>query len=790
MNVKWNSKGHIYGLSYDDACALAASLGSMMLSVRDFMHLAVREPRVASPHFAEWLSGTYELSKTGETLDHNGNNVDTPVSRPGWFNLSDIGGCGNPRKRVSSNEEGLWKFWTPGSSEWKSAAVRSYVTSSGTCSLDLGIPTFAKHPMMMLRECYPAKRSIPVSPINKIWHQYEAVTHSKDNKKIRDFLTSIDSPSLVQQTDGLESFLMEKEQEMAVDILGKRTLLLGQFSHLKKLSKADMMSTLKRTTQEATTMVIGHPHPDADSIVTAVYEATRRVLVHKKEVCLPWCERVPNEVEHILGPVMSRLLGAIDAPSDLHDIVLVDCHETEEKFVPRVRAVMDHHIIRATLPYYVALSQEVSWSSTIQVYIKLLGSGFDLDARTATILLEATLLEAEPDLMVLMSEVDRLALARLQGLASQPRSYAALMGVMTQTKDRKARFYKDYKESLYGFAVIKCTNTECYEKLAKANNKFNGLPLTVVKEVNYTADFTAVISENISFYFNDSFHDKGFHDAVNAIVRFACSSFHGCEHVTADKDRVIILDVPYQTPRLLLMPLIDDIVREHLRFRFSTSLGKYVSCGFYGGTEATFGEVQQDGDTVKSSMSYAGVKELLHPSRNTSFMSLSDYWKVYHELASRKDAHALRSLRDSTHVELLDTIIRQKSIISSHGSSFRKANILEATPALIRPDDIDCTTGLPACLTAPNTYGDPTLWRYWSPDAEVNVATRGHIFIMDQTCIDLKITPQCRTQRSTFRPVYNDVRDIRYDVARNGERWISLQIHPRLFSVEREEANE
>lgn len=48
----------------------------------------------------------------------------------------------------------LWKFWTLGHHEFTAAAVRSFVTSSGTCSLDLGIPDFAQHPNFMIRECY------------------------------------------------------------------------------------------------------------------------------------------------------------------------------------------------------------------------------------------------------------------------------------------------------------------------------------------------------------------------------------------------------------------------------------------------------------------------------------------------------------------------------------------------------------------------------------------------------------------------------------------------------------
>lgn len=97
--------------------------------------------------------------------------------------------------------------------------------------------------------------------------------------------------------------------------------------------------------------------------------------------------------------------------------MLVDTHTIDPPYSNLVRSIIDHHIINEQFPYYVALSQEVSWSSTIQVYIKILGPGMDLNAKAARILAEATKLEAEPKLMHRMSELDRLALKRLESIA-------------------------------------------------------------------------------------------------------------------------------------------------------------------------------------------------------------------------------------------------------------------------------------------------------------------------------------------------------------------------------------
>jgi len=46
-------------------------------------------------------------------------------------------------------------------------------------------------------------------------------------------------------------------------------------------------------------------------------------------------------------------------------------------------------------------------------------------------------------------------------------------------------------------------------------------------------------------------------------------------------------------------------------------------------------------------------------------MSLPQYWKVYEEFNSRNDNFVVKSLRDKTHVELLDTIILNKSIVQN-----------------------------------------------------------------------------------------------------------------------------
>jgi hypothetical protein len=150
--LSWDKNGFINKIPYDEATRLCSELGSVILSVKEFMNLAKREPRVASSDFAEWLNDTFVLFQDGRMVNSNGSTLNVPVSRPGWFYLDSIGADGLPTAISALPEPGKWKFWTQNDSSFSAAAVRSFVTSSGTCSLDLGIPPFARHPNLMIRE--------------------------------------------------------------------------------------------------------------------------------------------------------------------------------------------------------------------------------------------------------------------------------------------------------------------------------------------------------------------------------------------------------------------------------------------------------------------------------------------------------------------------------------------------------------------------------------------------------------------------------------------------------------
>ena len=344
----------------------------------------------------------------------------------------------------------------------------------------------------------------------------------------------------------------------------------------------------------------------------------------------------------------------------------------------------------------------------------------DSDTTTARMVLEATRLNAEPDLLDHMGEINCLAIQRLETIARQgARSYSALMCIMITSQGLDEMFYKDYKQTAFGFAVIKGQEHHDYGEMAKHNNQCYNLPLTVVKQLIYDVYFSTVLRETILLVFNPEFHDKGFRRCVQAVVKDACEAFHGKDKVSSAPAiaTVTVTHGRKQTPRLMLMPLIDELTSEHLRFAYSRTLRRYIACGLY----TKSGDTSVDGETgqVCSYILFQEVKELLKGSKNTSCMTLPQYWQVYGEFAARNMNHAISSLQDKQYVELLDTIIYDQSKVRNGDAPIVELTIKPAHPALIRPADGNQVTGIPREIMSSDTYGDSSLWRYWSPDADM-----------------------------------------------------------------------
>jgi len=358
--VEWDSEGHICRVTHDVTIRLSRKLNIVTLSVAEYMSLAQREPSVASSNFAEWLSDSFTLDASGSCFNGHNEPVEMPVGRPGWFRLDEVDGRGFPTN-LKENSAGDWKYWSlnPEDSGVRSGAMRSFVTSSGTCSLDLGIPSFAQHSMIMIRECYQALKPEIISPMERIWNNYPRISAKRDDEAIREFLIAQDIGNLPL---GLNSntLLNDKEYERKFDIIGKKRLVEGTFGNLNILGVEKLRETLSGVPDCNTTYVRGYHHPDADSVLSSVFEAFRRNNVYTGKLHLPWTEAIPIEVQHILDLELIELLAKIPMFKNYHDVVLVDSHSFDGVSQSQVKVVVDHHPIDISFPSYVAISQESS----------------------------------------------------------------------------------------------------------------------------------------------------------------------------------------------------------------------------------------------------------------------------------------------------------------------------------------------------------------------------------------------------------------------------------------------
>ena len=100
---------------------------------------------------------------------------------------------------------------------------------------------------------------------------------------------------------------------------------------------------------------------------------------------------------------------------------------------------------------------------------------------------------------------------------------------------------------------------------------------------------------------------------------------------------------------------------------------------------------------------------------------------------------------------------------------------------MMKPSLID-ENGLPKTIFSADTFGDPESWRYWAPDTDLTVATRGHIFLLDQTSLDLKIHPDESHSNMGFRPVYDTIPDIKYRLVEENS-WVKVEVTPRRFGI-------
>lgn len=859
LTLDWDDRGQVRNISFADARRLLDELGSHMLSPREYwtlyQELAANGDRerlsmLASDAATEWLDAVFIRDEVGQLkmIEHpqvqsgtgdqfSGKVIDPqqPEGKPGWFRPLknthpdtgmplEVSLKREPDQHAGANSQ--WKYWATPESECPLAAIRGYVTSSGTPSLDLGIPASAVAPVLTIRECraQPLEPAIDrklldsFAPLQSAYLGTRALRpgakapalHEKFYARLPDVCAFMEvfgealrtqrgsKMREIRETLADMSGTLRLEAERRGDSRGGDALLAASRSiYPLQDSQLDIAAFRKfvndsRTrlfsaahSSEPVTFVMGHKNPDTDTAISALIEAWRSALADPLTTYIPVMQtaRIPDEIAALLGPetCVSYVLSSEPLYQELKRSgrsrwILVDQNVSEEQRF--AVGIIDHHILSANAESQdVAKTWEMMGSCSAQVAQKLFGIGVTPNEEVARLLYGATLMDTENRNEFKMTYRDQLIMDRLKelsGVQSDDALFHGLMGALLGSKDSALLFERDYKQDwgTFGFAVAKvkgcfaadgsCTQQQLLEELlsaAEANNKAKNFPLTMLKLVNYEQDNESVERERMYLVFND-YALPEFKEAMFSAIETLASHYLGSGTGLRRLDNAVeYVGDGMQLSRKVIAPVFEQLVKHYNEYFYSKDTGLYVSRDFLRTSPEVCAAAQELGielstntDGLVNYISFEDAKRLV-AHLGFSMLSLSEYWKVFHEAHAVRDEQMRGHLRSPGFVEYLDTAIIENRLVIDHprvsgtGKDLeirgrrRKAEILAGVPGLIRPEEIDHKTGLPKKIHQPNQYGDRTLWRYWSPDADLVVPTRGHIFLYGQSALDMKVHP-------------------------------------------------
>lgn len=212
-------------------------------------------------------------------------------------------------------------------------------------------------------------------------------------------------------------------------------------------------------TMENPVYVTGHPAPDTDAAVSALFEAWRLTLSGTPAV--PVLQgRLSRETAWLLGDVAFPSV----TPAGGGRWVLTDHHDAE-RYDGTVVAIVDHHPVAhpQTIAEIDACIHLVGAATTLVVQ-RLQADGLSLDAACARILLGAVLLDTE-GLSSHKAKAEDLAVAEWLGaLCNEPAApfYAALTEQLLSETDPTVLYDRDYRvytapdgAPVMGFAILK-----------------------------------------------------------------------------------------------------------------------------------------------------------------------------------------------------------------------------------------------------------------------------------------------------------------------------------------------
>ena len=248
--------------------------------------------------------------------------------------------------------------------------------------------------------------------------------------------------------------------------------------------------------------VVGHPAPDTDAVVSALFEAWRLTRTGTPAVPLVQAAALPRETAWLLGDAASLApLGAVNPAAQL---VLTDHHDTAA-YAGRVVAVVDHHPLSpgTDLTDIDAEIQPVGAATTL-VARRIRRDGLVPDAFCARVLLGAILLDTEGLSPYKAKEQDRETAGWLADLCGEDPAalFAALQNELLSETDLPTLFARDYRRytdpegaPLMGFAILKVwadaePDLAAVRALLQADLAAGGCRVCVAKTVLHRPDGT------------------------------------------------------------------------------------------------------------------------------------------------------------------------------------------------------------------------------------------------------------------------------------------------------------
>ncbi len=543
IELNWDDEGRIKDISYLDSKRLFEKLDAVMLSPSDYWKVyneALERgdtkmiEQLHSDQSTEWLDVVFEkddegnvfmiehpkIVETDEGIKYEGERkkIEVPDGRPGWFNPKNNINLetGLPIHVDLKREKGTpawssatWKYWSVFKINEPVAAIRGYVTSSGTPSLDCDIPVEAKQPVLMLRECRKELLEPAINPelmktakdfieeyllttVDRpaIQNPQEHETFYSGRQKLFNFLEEsgsefvnskdkeaqqmkekfIDMLGIIRvmaKTKGDQS-VKEKIDELAQNLFGikQEEVSFLSFSSFVQNSQEKLKEALSK--KKRIVFVMGHKNPDTDTVVSCLAEAYRNNLLDKTTFYIPVIQgsRIPDEIKKLLGDEISHSILLTDNPDYITALnsgqarwILVDQNVSEiQRFAI---SIVDHHILsNKAKKQDISKTWEMVGSTTALVTQKFHGMGVEVDKDLARILYGATLMDTENRSDKKMTYKDGLVMDDLKNISEiedDKEFYQDLMSHLLNTDDAELLFNRDYKQDwgIFGFAVAK-----------------------------------------------------------------------------------------------------------------------------------------------------------------------------------------------------------------------------------------------------------------------------------------------------------------------------------------------